>query len=159
NDRKRALPPPHGLGVTDLRARGASELAMRPGNNKEFQHGSSEMSLPIITYPREAPRQTRKPVYLALSLSTVLATLWSLPAAGETLEEFYSGKVVSIIVGIPPGGGYDLNARLLARHFGRYIPGKPSVIVQNLPGGAGHLRAVRYLDMTGKKDGTVTTLH
>jgi tripartite-type tricarboxylate transporter receptor subunit TctC len=95
---------------------------------------------------------------LGLCLCFALAALSALSAAAETVEEFYRGKTVSIIVGIPPGGGYDLNARLLSRHLGRHIPGEPAVIVQNLPGGAGHLMAARYLDMTGEKDGTVMAL-
>lgn len=93
-----------------------------------------------------------------LCLSLISAVPASRPATADPIADFYKGKVVTIIVGIPPGGGYDLNARLLARHLGKHIPGEPSVIVQNLPGGAGHLKAVRYLDLTGEKDGTVMAL-
>jgi tripartite-type tricarboxylate transporter receptor subunit TctC len=116
------------------------------------------MSRPTSNRPGDGSRQAHRAL-LGFSLSAILATLPSLPAAGQTPEEFYKGKTISIMVGIPPGGGYDLNARLLARHLGRHIPGKPAVIVQNLPGGGGHLMAVRHLDMTGKKDGTEIALH
>ena len=61
------------------------------------------------------------------------------------------------MVGVSPGGGYDVNARTLARHLGAHIPGNPSVIVQNMPG-AGSLTAARYLDVTAPKDGTVMTI-
>jgi tripartite-type tricarboxylate transporter receptor subunit TctC len=71
-------------------------------------------------------------------------------------EPFYSGKTVTIVVGYSAGGGYDLYARMLARHYGRNIPGNPNVIVQNMPGAAS-MTAVRYLDATAPKDGTVIT--
>jgi tripartite-type tricarboxylate transporter receptor subunit TctC len=71
-------------------------------------------------------------------------------------EPFYSGKTVTIVVGYSAGGGYDLYARMLARHYGRHIPGNPNVIVQNMPGAAS-MTAVRYLDATAPKDGTVIT--
>ncbi|MDB5648865.1 MAG: Tripartite-type tricarboxylate transporter, receptor component TctC, partial [Hyphomicrobiales bacterium] len=59
-----------------------------------------------------------------------------------------------LIVGFTPGGGYDLNARTLARHLGRHIPGNPNVIVQNMPG-AGSLVSINYLANIAPKDGTV----
>ncbi len=51
-------------------------------------------------------------------------------------QDFYSGKTINLIVGYSAGGGYDQYARLLARHFGRYIPGHPNIVVQNMPGAA-----------------------
>lgn len=67
---------------------------------------------------------------------------------------FYAGKNVSIIVGFGPGGGYDLYARLLARYYGPHIPGKPNVLVQNMPG-AGGVNAANFVYTTAAKDGTV----
>jgi tripartite-type tricarboxylate transporter receptor subunit TctC len=67
--------------------------------------------------------------------------------------DFYKGKTVTVVVGFSPGGGYDINARAVARHLGRHIPGNPTVIVQNAPG-AGSLSAVRNLDATLARDGT-----
>lgn len=78
------------------------------------------------------------------------------PAAAQPAGDFYKGKTISIVVGFSPGGGYDTYARLLSRHIGPNIPGQPNVIVQNMPG-AGSLTAVRYLDATAPKDGTVIT--
>src|SRR3954468_17895324 len=70
---------------------------------------------------------------------------------------FYSGKTVTLVVGYSAGGGYDQYTRLLARHFGHYIPGDPHVLVQNMPGAAS-LTSVRYLSTTAPKDGTVVTM-
>src|SRR6266699_4371908 len=72
-------------------------------------------------------------------------------AAGA--EEFYKGKTVNLIIGYSVGGGYDLYGRLLARHIGRHIPGRPSIVAQNLTG-AGSLRAAQYLYSVAPKDGT-----
>jgi tripartite-type tricarboxylate transporter receptor subunit TctC len=73
------------------------------------------------------------------------------PAAAQ---DFYRGKTLTILVGFTPGGGFDVNARLLARHMGRHIPGNPSIVVQNMPGAAG-LNSVQYIDTAAPKDGTV----
>src|SRR4029453_19218525 len=86
----------------------------------------------------------------ALAVTAALAVS---PAHADAVADFYRGKQVNLIVGYGPGGGYDTYARLLARHFGRFIPGNPSVIVQNMPG-AGNLRAVNYLYNLAPKDGT-----
>jgi len=67
-------------------------------------------------------------------------------------ESFYRGKSVRIVVGSSTGGGYDLWARLLARHLGRHIPGNPNIIVQNMPG-AGSLVAANYLSQVAQPDG------
>jgi tripartite-type tricarboxylate transporter receptor subunit TctC len=56
--------------------------------------------------------------------------------AQSTVEDFYKGKQVNLIVGYGPGGGYDVVARLVARHLGRYVPGNPTIVVQNMPGPA-----------------------
>ncbi len=69
-------------------------------------------------------------------------------------EDFYKGKTVTILVGFSPGGGFDLNARLLARHMGKHIPGNPDMVVSNM-NGAASLTAVQYLDTRAPKDGTV----
>jgi tripartite-type tricarboxylate transporter receptor subunit TctC len=87
--------------------------------------------------------------------SAALAALLAAAAAGSAQSaDFYKGKTLTIVVGFSPGGGYDTYARLLSRHFDRHIPGKPSIIVQNMPG-AGSMTAVRHLGTTAPKDGTV----
>jgi tripartite-type tricarboxylate transporter receptor subunit TctC len=70
---------------------------------------------------------------------------------------FYSRKTVSIIVGSGAGGGFDTTARLVARHIGRHIPGTPTVIVVNMPGGGG-LVAANHLFSVAPKDGTAIGL-
>ena len=79
--------------------------------------------------------------------------LASLVAAARA-DDFYKGKTVDIIVGATPSGSFDIISRAMARHLGAHIPGTPSVIVQNMPG-AGSIQAVRYVDTSAPKDGTV----
>jgi len=93
---------------------------------------------------------------LALLLLPPLA-LGALVGPAHAQDDFYKGKTLTIVVGFSPAGGYDVNARAVARHIGKHIPGNPSVIVQNMPG-AGSLTSVRYLDATAPKDGTAVTI-
>ena len=74
--------------------------------------------------------------------------------AQSTVGEFYAGKRINLIVGYGPGGGYDIAARLVARHIGCFIPGNPTIVVQNMVG-AGSIRAANYLYLSAPKDGTV----
>jgi tripartite-type tricarboxylate transporter receptor subunit TctC len=78
------------------------------------------------------------------------------PAHAQAPADFYAGKTVILVIGLSPGGGYDTFGRAVARFIGNHIPGKPNVIVQNMPG-AGSLTAVLYLDNSAPKDGTVIT--
>ena len=66
---------------------------------------------------------------------------------------FFQGKTITIYVGAPPGGGFDLNARVLARHLGEHIPGHPAVIVSDMPAAHGITNA-NFLFNTAPKDGT-----
>lgn len=77
------------------------------------------------------------------------------PAAVSAADvaDFYRGKSVTIVVGFPPGGGYDLYARTLSRHLGQHIPGRPSVVVQNMPGAAS-MTATNYLYNLAPRDGS-----
>src|ERR1041384_6101061 len=75
------------------------------------------------------------------------------PPAAASVADFYKGKTVSLIIGYSAGGGADLWARFMARHLGRHIPGNPTVIVQNMPGGSG-LAAVNHVYNTASQDGT-----
>ena len=88
---------------------------------------------------------------LAAGLAAVAAAV---PAAAQ---DFYKGKTLTIVVGFSAGGGFDANARLLARYIARHIPGNPTVVVQNMQG-AGSLTSVRYLDASAPKDGTVINI-
>jgi tripartite-type tricarboxylate transporter receptor subunit TctC len=96
---------------------------------------------------RELPMRLVSVAALAFALVTP-------PAARAHASEFYQGKTLTLVVGYASGGDYDLNARLIARHLGRFIPGHPTVIVSNLPG-AGSLRSLEYVERVAPKDGTV----
>jgi tripartite-type tricarboxylate transporter receptor subunit TctC len=67
-------------------------------------------------------------------------------------DQFFKGKQIRIIVGLSSGGGYDRAARLLSRHLGKYIPGNPDMVVQNMPG-AGSVTAANYVWGVAKPDG------
>lgn len=89
--------------------------------------------------------------------ATYLALFAAVGASGASASdgaEFYKGKSVTVVIGYPVGGGYDLYARALARHIGAHIPGKPPVVVQNMPGAAS-LTATNYLFNVAPRDGTV----
>lgn len=73
-------------------------------------------------------------------------------ASAQSVEEFYKGKTINLVIGFSVGGGYDLYARHLARHMGKYIPGKPNIVPQNMSG-AGSLRAANFLFTAAQKDG------
>jgi tripartite-type tricarboxylate transporter receptor subunit TctC len=74
-------------------------------------------------------------------------------AQTNNVAEFYRGKTITIVIGYSAGGGYDVFARLLARHMGRHVPGNPMVVPQNMPG-AGSRKAGMYLYSVAPKDGT-----
>ena len=67
-------------------------------------------------------------------------------------EPFFKGKTIRIIVGFAPGGGYDLYSRTIARHLGKYVPGNPTVLVENMDG-AGSLIAANHVYKVAKPDG------
>src|SRR5215470_9101410 len=87
---------------------------------------------------------------------TVLSVAGSgLPRA--MAQDFYAGKQITLIVGAGVGGGYDHQARLVARHLGRHLPGNPPIIVQNMPA-AGSMAATNYMFNTAPRDGTTIAL-
>ncbi len=75
---------------------------------------------------------------------------WCWPAVAA---DFYEGKTITLVVGNDPGSGYDSYARVLSRHMSQHIPGKPNIVVQNMPG-AGSITAAQYLYVVAPKDGT-----
>jgi tripartite-type tricarboxylate transporter receptor subunit TctC len=90
---------------------------------------------------------------LAFGLFLVASSAPAAAQDGAALAQFYAGKTVTISVGFSSGGVFDLYARILARHIGAHIPGKPNVIVQNVPG-AGGRRLANLFQKTGPHDGT-----
>src|SRR5215510_14541828 len=89
---------------------------------------------------------------LALALAAAL-----LAQSPVVAEDFYAGKTISISTHTGPGGGYDTNLRLLARHLARHIPGRPTIVVVNQPG-AGGLLALNHAGRVAAQDGTFLTL-
>jgi tripartite-type tricarboxylate transporter receptor subunit TctC len=86
-----------------------------------------------------------------LALAAALAALVAAPAAAQ---DYYAGRTVDLVIGSGTGGGYDIYGRSLARHINRHIPGKPNIVVKNMPG-AGSARAAGFLAKIAPKDGTV----
>ena len=86
-----------------------------------------------------------------LVLAAFTFVLFFLPTV-SLAAEFYKEKVVRIISGYPPGGGVDTEARLVARYIGKYIPGNPNVIVENMAGAGGRI-ALNHVSRVAKRDG------
>jgi tripartite-type tricarboxylate transporter receptor subunit TctC len=98
--------------------------------------------------------RTAGTLFARAGVVAALAAFVPAQADADAIADFYRGKQVNLVVGYGTGGGYDVYARLIARYLGRYMPGNPDVIVQNMPGAAS-LRAVNYLFNAAPRDGTV----
>jgi len=90
--------------------------------------------------------------WMRLALAGLLTTL-ALPAAADPVADFYHGKTITLYVGFPPGGGYDLYARVFAPHFTRHIPGNPPIVLKSMLGGSG-IKAAGYMTSVTAQDGT-----
>ena len=111
---------------------------------------------PTPAPPKPAPTAAPAP---AVATTAPAKPAASQPPAGKTestaaLEDFYQGKTVRVIVATTAGSAFDAWARLIARQMPKYIPGNPTMIVENMPG-AGHLIGANYLYNVAPKDGTV----
>src|SRR5437588_3314965 len=88
----------------------------------------------------------------------IAAAIFALAAASiaqaQSAADFYRGKTVELYIGYSVGGGYDVYARMLARHLGKHIPGNPNVVPKNMEG-AGSLRLANWLYNVATKDGAV----
>ena len=91
--------------------------------------------------------------------ASLIGAVLAMPLAGAALAQsnsvadFYRGKTINMLVGYSAGGGYDIYARMIAPYLSKYLPGNPSVVVQNMDG-AGSLKATNYLYNVAPKDGT-----
>jgi tripartite-type tricarboxylate transporter receptor subunit TctC len=91
------------------------------------------------------------PIWKALAAGLVaLVATSAIPIAAA---ESFAGKSIDLLIGAPPGGGYDIYARALARHYGRHIPGQPTIVAKNMPGAAG-ARVAGFISTVAPKDGT-----
>ncbi len=98
----------------------------------------------------------RRGARIALALACAPSALAFLPckAKADPVADFYRGKTMQMIIATSPGGDYDTRGRLLARHMGRLLPGDPTIVAQNMPGGVG-LAATNYMASLAPRDGTV----
>src|SRR5437667_5299695 len=94
---------------------------------------------------------------LALGLAALVALSAPNGAGADAVEDFYRGKQIRVVIRAAPGGNYDLYSRLLIRHMMRFVPGHPSGLAVNMPGGSG-LTALNYVADVHPKDGTVLTM-
>jgi tripartite-type tricarboxylate transporter receptor subunit TctC len=97
---------------------------------------------------RPIPRRSMRAIAVA-AIALILPTV----AHAQSVADFYKGKTVELLIGYSGGGGYDVYARLLARHMGRHIPGNPTIVPRNMPG-AGSLVLANWLYNVAPKDGT-----
>jgi tripartite-type tricarboxylate transporter receptor subunit TctC len=96
-------------------------------------------------------RATSCVVFAAALLA--VAGLMAPDAQADAVSDFYRGKTINVLIGVGAGGEYDLQARLVAKHIGRHIPGNPSVVPQNMTGASG-LKMQNYLYIQAPRDGT-----
>src|SRR5438093_13054521 len=89
-----------------------------------------------------------------LPICVAMAAVLLLPSAAkaEPVADFYRGKTINLFVGFPPGGGYDLYARVFAPYFSRHIPGNPSIVLKTMLGGSG-ITAAGYMTTVTPQDG------
>lgn len=106
---------------------------------------------------REARMTRRRGLRLAALCCAM--SLFVAPAGADTAADFYKGKTVTLITSTGVGGTYDIIARLVARYMPHYMPGNPTIIVQNMPGG-GNVLATNYMFNIAPKDGTaIASIH
>src|SRR5690554_2861313 len=89
----------------------------------------------------------------AVAVFAAIGLALTAPAGAQSVEQFYKGKQIRMLIGGGPGGTYDNYARMLERHMSKHIPGQPDIIPQNVPG-AGGVAAASTL-YTGTQDGSV----
>ena len=99
----------------------------------------------------------RLPAALMTAIGIWIGTLVAPAAFAEPVADFYRGKQIKIYIRAAPGGNYDVYSRLLGRHIARFLPGNPSVLPVNMPGGGG-LVALNYVANVAPRDGTVITM-
>ena len=95
--------------------------------------------------------------YFEFVLRSMLAIAFALQVswvAAQDVSQFYRGRTVTVLVGSGPGGITDTTARLIAAHLDRYIPGEPTIIVQNMPGG-GSVTMTNHIYRSALRDGSV----
>lgn len=139
--KRKGDPPAAGLHLLSRAPRYCVSVMETPFNLLARPHSSGMMIMPSIG-----------------SMTTVAAILLlcassSCAAQSDPIAEFYKGKTINAYVGVSAGGEYDLYTRLVAKYLGRHIPGRPTVISQNMTGASG-LNMLNYLYNQAPRDGT-----
>ena len=95
-----------------------------------------------------------KPAIPAIAALLMAIAAWPASSGAQTVEDFYKGRSITMLIGSAAGGGYDIYGRIFARHMSRHIPGNPNIIAKNMPAAAG-LAAASTLYATADKDGSM----
>src|SRR5258708_24448331 len=103
----------------------------------DFASAPSGLLLPPNHQERNDVRLSLRASFVAVLFAAILAA----EASAQTPEQFYAGKTIDFVIGYPPGGSNDTFGRLLARHLGKHIPGKPSIVPKHHPGPSSFLAA------------------
>jgi tripartite-type tricarboxylate transporter receptor subunit TctC len=121
---------------------------------------AADAALAVTPLPVPPPQGGREPcgarlrnARIALAALFALATLGTTSVSAEPIEDFYKGKTINWILSAGAGGGYSSYAHVFAPYLSAHIPGKPNIVVQNMPG-AGGIRAMIFLNNVAPKDGT-----
>ena len=91
--------------------------------------------------------------------AVIAALLLCSPAVvfAQSVADFYKGRTITFLVGSETSGDYDVWVRLIIRYMGKYLPGNPGFVVQNMPG-AGGIRATNYMNNVAPKDGSIIAM-
>src|SRR4051812_34715181 len=120
--------------------------------DRQRRHQRALSGVAVMTWFRRWPSSRRWALLHRMLCAAALLALSTQAPRAEDVKTFYTGKTIKLFVGLPPGGGADAYARLMQRHYGRFIPGSPTIVAQNMPG-AGTLRSVMALN-SSPDDGT-----
>jgi tripartite-type tricarboxylate transporter receptor subunit TctC len=132
------------------RTRRSASCTADPGSSRAHH---SERSRVCSASPRGAALRPGKARSLQLACAATLLLSISGAAHAQPAADLFAGKTITVYVGYTAGGSYDLYGRLVSRHLGAHLPGRPTVVVQNMPG-AGSLKAANYLYEVAPRDGT-----
>jgi tripartite-type tricarboxylate transporter receptor subunit TctC len=107
----------------------------------------------VIGFATIEASRCMSPIKIFRYLILCAALLAPAAASADPIADFYHNKTISLYVSFPPGGGYDIYARVLLPHFSRHIPGNPAIVVKNMEGGSG-VKAASYMTTVTPQDGT-----
>ena len=149
----RRMIPPNGL-PTDAPGSDSVAGSVNAGGGRLPPHCRIVRAADNLAFSSVERGERRCHASLPISLCVLCwRSRWQRCRAPLHAADSYAGKTVELVVGAPPGGGYDIYARAVARHLGRHIPGEPTVVVKNMPG-AGSAKAAQYIATIAPKDGT-----